>query len=169
MKRSEFLILLIFGLFSVGGCAASSNTIRQNEDNPLANTGWVVESYGAANERKTIVANTGKGDPATGFRALVKFSDSSFEGRIAGCNISRNGYSLNKSLIKIRSLSTTAMACSDEIMQQEKEIQTALETVDSFRLDGDRLELSYGSGKIIILRTVEPTASRDPHLEKSAL
>ncbi len=126
------------------------------------NTSWVVESYGAANERKTIVANTGKGDPATGFRASVEFSETNFEGRIAGCNISRNGYAVKKSLIKIRSLSTTAMACSDEIMQQERELQTALETVGSFRLDGDQLELSYDTDKIIILRTVEPTVAPDP-------
>ncbi len=164
MKRNEFLnLLIIFALLSVGGCAASPNTTRQNDDNPLAKTSWVVESYGAANERKTIIANTGKGDPATGFRASVEFSDSKFEGRLAGCNIFRNSYAVKKSLIEIRRLSSTAMACSAEIMQQERELQIALETADSFRLDGDRLELSYDTDKIILLRSVEPTPTRDDY------
>lgn len=158
-KKRIFNLVNNFGLLSVAGCTVSSSTTAQKEDNPLANTTWVVESYGAAHERETIVANSGNGDPATGFLASVQFFDSIFEGRLAGCNISRNSYAVKKSLIKIRSLSTTAMACSDEIMQQERELQTALETADSFRLNGDRLELSYDTDKIIILRTVEPTAA----------
>ena len=54
---------------------------------PSANTSWLVESYGARDNPQLIIANTGKSDPATGFQALVEFSDSKFAGRIAGCNI----------------------------------------------------------------------------------
>lgn len=137
-----------------------------NQANPLANTSWVIESYGARNNPQLIIANTGKSDPATGFRALVEFSDSKFSGRIAGCNIISYGFTVNNSMIKFQNLTTTVMECSDEIMKQEKELKAALSTGGSFRLDGEQLEFSYDTDKIVLLRQAKTTAPLDPAKQK---
>ena len=138
--------------------------VSSTEINPLANTNWLVESYGTRDNRQQIVANmkTNEGDPATGFEALIEFSDSKFGGRIAGCNILGYDYTVKDSTIKTKSVSTTVMACSDKIMKQESEIHKALETVHSFRLDGEQLEIFYDTDKVILLRQFKPTAPLKP-------
>ncbi len=47
------------------------------------------------------------------------------------------------------------MACSDEVMKQERELNEAFEKSESFQLDGDNLEINYDNGKIIRLKRIK--------------
>ncbi len=163
LRKLIFLPIIGGWLFFITFITAST------EVNPLANTNWLVESYGTRDSRQQIVSKgkTNQGDPATGFETLIEFSESKFGGRIAGCNIFGYDYTVKKdSTIKTKSVSTTVMACSDKIMKQEGEIHTALETAHSFRLDGEQLEIFYDTDKVIFLRQVKPAAPLDPAQQK---
>ncbi len=147
---------------------SQSNVPAPTEANPLANTNWFVESYGTRDSRQQIFSkgNTDQGDPASGFGTLIEFSGSKFGGRIAGCNILNYDYTVKNSTITTKSVSTTVMACSVEIMKQEREIHAALETAHSFRLDSEQLEIFYNTDKVIFLRQVKPIAPLDPAKQK---
>jgi heat shock protein HslJ len=96
-----------------------------------------------------------KRDASRGFTASIEFTGAKAEGRIGGCNIISYDYTVQGSKINVRSLSTTAMACSDEVMKQERELNEAFEKSESFQLDGDNLEINYDNGKIIRLKRIK--------------
>lgn len=61
-----------------------------------------------------------------------------------GCNRLTGAYSTDGSSLFFEGITTTMMACPGPVMSQEKEFLVALALVDSFKIDGDRLELRRG-------------------------
>lgn len=156
MKKVLILLVSLFAVLMIG-CPSkpqsSENAANtKSTENPLANTNWQVESYGAADNQQSVKRDTTNG---TGFAATIEFTAANVGGRIAGCNIISFNYTAQGSKITTKPVSTTAMACSDEIMKQERELNEAFEKSETFRLDGDKLEISYDNGKIIRLKRIK--------------
>ena len=61
-----------------------------------------------------------------------------------GCNRLTGAYSTEGSNLFFEGVTTTRMACAGPAMSQEKEFLDALALADSFKIDGDRLELRRG-------------------------
>lgn len=144
MKKVCLILAMIFAVVTIN-CTVSSSTM----ENPLANTAWQIESFGAADNQQKAQRDATHG---AGFEPAIAFTDSKISGRIGGCNVISFGYTIQNQKIKTNSDSTTAMACSTEIMKQEREVNAAFQKLETFRLAGDQLEINYDNGKIIRLK-----------------
>jgi heat shock protein HslJ len=74
----------------------------------------------------------------------------SFEGGnmfgVSGCNNYSTTYSADSGSLELGVAATTMMACPDEIMQRERTFLLALESITSYTMDGDTLELLDADG-----------------------
>lgn len=98
---------------------------------------------------REIVDEDGElGEPVVGSHATL-----AFEGEEAGGNASCNRYfgpfRLDGDSISFGPLATTLMACAQPLMTQEQAFTAALQTVDAWAIDGERLELS-AAGKTLL-------------------
>ncbi|MEJ2559386.1 MAG: META domain-containing protein [Anaerolineae bacterium] len=66
----------------------------------------------------------------------------------AGCNTYRAGYEVDGNKISIGLPASTMMACAEPegIMEQEQEYLTALSTVATYQITGDRMEMRTAEG-----------------------
>jgi heat shock protein HslJ len=67
-----------------------------------------------------------------------------------GINRLAGGYKLDANKLKFGNLATTRMAGPEELMKQETEFVSALESVDSWKRTGDRLELMSGDKVVAV-------------------
>lgn len=158
MKKNLFLVIVIISVY-ISGCTANTKSAEnltpnnapseKSAENPLKNTQWSVESFGMAENRQQILTTK---QPLQGSEASVAFTETAFGGKIAGCNLIGGDYTTSGSKFTVKNLSTTVMACSKEILNQETEIMKALEKVSEFRLNGDELDIVYDGGKFIRLK-----------------
>lgn len=82
--------------------------------------------------------------PAAQIRLV--FEDDQTVSGFSGCNSYSGGYTLDGSTLVFEPIASTAMACVDgAIAEAERAYFDALQQVDAFTLDGDRLTLSGGS------------------------
>lgn len=145
MKSGFILFIALLAVLTIGcpsGQQPTGNS-QSTEGNALANTNWRMESFGAVDNQQPIQREK------TSFDASIEFGDKKFGGRIAGCNIISYNYQASGSKISAQSETTTAMACSEEVMKQERELTEAFKNAKEFRIDGDQLEITYESGKVI--------------------
>jgi heat shock protein HslJ len=67
-----------------------------------------------------------------------------------GINRLAGGYKLDANMLKFGNLAMTKMAGPEELMKQETEFVKALESVDSWKRTGDRLELMSGDKVVAV-------------------
>jgi heat shock protein HslJ len=101
----------------------------------LSGTGWAVESVA--------------GQPMSG--ATIEFAQDRISGT-GGCNRFFGGYTAEDGRLSFSAIGATRMACETDVMDREERFFAALNAVQSYSRDGDRLTLTGGDGQAIVLR-----------------
>lgn len=103
----------------------------------LAGTAWTVTAFNTGAAVSSALAGT---NPTLEFGV-----DGSVHGN-TGCNTLAGPFTLGEGAVKIGPLVSTMMACAepDGIMDQEKQLRAALESVTSYRVEADQLTLLAG-------------------------
>ena len=110
--------------------------------NSLANTAWVLVSYGAPGAETPVVA---------GSTVTLEFEAGDQSGGSAGCNSYGGRYQVDGDAISFSEIVQTLMACEDEqVMQQEAQYLAALETAGQFEISGDSLAITYDGGQGVL-------------------
>lgn len=118
----------------------------------LEGTIWVLNSYGPVGEPvKALDA------PAV----TMEFTDNQRLHGMAGCNTYATSFEINGSLLALGELDRTPFGCPGETTWvQETAFFDALTTANSIVLDGDELVITYGGGKLRLVREEpRPTVS----------
>jgi heat shock protein HslJ len=114
---------------------AASGEILTFEPEPeprLEGIAWEVTGFN--NNRHAVVS------PIAGSRIGFSFNDGTVAGN-AGCNTFRASYSTQGSSVKIGPAAITRRACADELMAQEREFLTALESAVKWSIEGNMLDM----------------------------
>lgn len=103
----------------------------------------------------TVVTEDGADRPLVeGSRVRLAFASGRVSAQ-AGCNTMAGDYRTDDGRLVVEQLSSTLMACSEELMRQDTWLSDLLEGGPSFTLDGDQLVLTSGATAITLLdRTV---------------
>ncbi len=151
MPPAIFHRFLIAALFATGlsACAATSpttsptsapaNTTMSKSDSPLRNTYWkLVTLHGktvttAAQQREAHIVFSAQNNRVSGS---------------SGCNRMMGGFEESANHLKFKSLGGTRMACPAG-MEQEAEFLQALQTVERYRIQGERLEVLDSKGAVV--------------------
>ncbi len=107
--------------------------------NPLTNREWVLEHYGPSDQPIAPVAQT---TITAAFQADGKLGGSS------GCNSYFAAYTIDGQRLTIDQPGRTEMACAEPVMRQENAFLEALIMVESFKVDGDTLTITYQGGQL---------------------
>jgi heat shock protein HslJ len=109
----------------------------------LAGTSW-----------RAVAINNGRGAVASlvlGSEVTVVFGDDGRVTGFAGCNQYSAGFETDASHLKFTPAAATRKMCaSDDVMQQEQAFLKALESVDTLRFEGNRLDLRRADGALAI-------------------
>ena len=154
MHHTGLLAACLFAL-ALAGCGApaaapGAATAIAPDRSPLADTSWKLEAFGDAAGPRPVLANS---TITLAFSAEQRTAS----GR-SGCNSYGGRYAVAGDRVSFDEIASTAMACADgSVMDQEQRFQQALLETSTYRVAGDRLEISYGDGKV--LRFVAATAT----------
>ncbi len=99
----------------------------------LANSSWEVTSY-----------NNGSGGVVSAHAETQLTVNFAADGRLAGsagCNEYTGTYETEGSNITMGPFGTTRKLCPEPIMEQERQYLTALETVATYKIEGDTMEM----------------------------
>ena len=136
MKRSLLLFLAI--TLITGSCSkqvqqAKSTNMKPNA--PLENTRWKLMSLEGISQLPTIEKDV-----------WIQFvlNSASFRGN-AGCNNMTGTYKAEGSTLKIGPVAMTRMMCPEPNMKIEQGVARAVNEVDSYEIQGDRLLLKKGT------------------------
>ena len=123
-----------------------SGTMRFSpQSNDLAGTSWVVVGH-----------NNGRGGVVSSIIGTEMTADFGADGTLtgsAGCNTYQAGYEVGAdNAITIGPAISTMMACGEPegIMEQEQEYLTALGTVATYQINGDRLNMRTAEGSTAV-------------------
>lgn len=109
----------------------------------LAGTSW-----------RAVGINNGKGAVASvvlGSEVTMIFGADGRVNGFAGCNQYNAGYESDASHLKFTPAAATRKMCaSEDVMRQEQAFLKALETVDTLRFEGNRLDLRRADGALAI-------------------
>ncbi len=109
----------------------------------LAGTSW-----------RAVGINNGRGAVASlvlGSEVTMVFGDDGRVTGFAGCNHYNAGYDSDASHLRFTPAAATRKMCaSDDVMQQEQAFLKALESVDTLRFEGSRLDLRRADGALAI-------------------
>ncbi len=133
--------------YSTGGAGATNALVFAEAATPLANTLWVLEAAGAAEDPQPVPAGiliTATFQPA-GADAL----DGVVVGS-AGCNDYTAGYVVDDGRIIVRDPAATRKLCPSPAMDQEQAFLQALSDAERYTITGPRLELSYDGGRSVL-------------------
>jgi len=109
----------------------------------LAGTSW-----------RAVGINNGRGAVASvvlGSEVTMIFGNDGRVTGFAGCNHYNAGYESDASHLKFTPAAATRKMCaSDDVMQQEQAFLKALESVDTLRFEGNRLDMRRADGALAI-------------------
>lgn len=126
--------LILAGCTVLGGGAEPTA-----EAQSLANTSWMLVSYGPADAPTEV---------APGSQVTLQFEGETNAGGSAGCNSYGGQYQQQGSTVSFNEVVSTLMACADAaVMEQETQFLTALQTTGEFELSGDSLTIFYNNGQ----------------------
>lgn len=129
--------LLITALVIVGVAALLSACGSNQEGATLEGSEW------------TLISLDGEGALA-GSEITALFSEEKISGS-AGCNSYFAGYQVESEPFIVGPIGSTMMMCSEPLMEQEMAYLAALETAESFSVDGDTLEIVYAAGTLTFI------------------
>ena len=113
----------------------------------LEDTVWILQSYGELGNSKDIITDTE-------ITAEFVSSEGTIKGS-AGCNSYFGSYELEGSQLSIPGpIAATQMFCAEPegAMDQEQEYLTALQSAESYEINGDELRINYGNQVLIFSR-----------------
>ena len=125
------------------GVGTPSVTIEApGPEDPLANTQWVLESFGPAEAVEPVIE---------GITIRLEFGDDNLAGGTGGCNAYGAPYEVRENLLSFGEITSTLIACEDEgVMQQEQRYFQALGAAGEFELAEDRLKIWYDDGQGVL-------------------
>ena len=113
-----------------------------NSEDSLANTQWVLESFGTVGSETPVVGENA---------VTLEFASDGQVGGSASCNSYGGSYSVQDNTLVLAEIVSTLMACVDTaLMEQEVQYLDALQTVSEFQVDGDRLTITYDDGQGVL-------------------
>ncbi len=117
--------------------------VMDAQSKSLAGTSW-----------RAVGINNGRGAVASlvlGSEVTMVFGDDGRVTGFAGCNRYNAGFEADASHLKFTPAAATRKMCaSDDVMQQEQAFLRALESVDTLRFEGNRLDLRRADGALAI-------------------
>ncbi len=84
-----------------------------------------------------------------GSEVTAQFQDGKVAGK-DGCNQYNGAYKVTGSVLTIKLGASTMMACEQKLMDQAKAYTAALGSSATFRITGDRLQITNGGGKVAV-------------------
>jgi heat shock protein HslJ len=108
-------------------------------ERPLTGTVWVLEAITAADTVQSVLAGT---------RVTLEFTDERAFGS-TGCNHYGASYSMAEGGISLGVMEVTLQDCGADIMAQETAYLTALDSAESFTLEGGALVIHSPDGGLV--------------------
>lgn len=141
-------MLLLAALLVACGTAEPDRPPR--EGNTFVDSDWALISLTG----NTLIEGT---------QITLRFGEASLEGS-AGCNTYGGSYTASEDSLRLSDLYWTEMGCLEPegILDQEAVFLNGLNTVASYRVDADRLELYDEAGTQILVFGLQETALSDP-------
>ncbi len=128
-------------------------TLTPRPDASLAGTTWLATRIN--NGRQGVVSVNQEAIPT------ATFADDRVSGS-AGCNQFQASYSAGEGTLEIGPAAATRKMCPPEVMEQEGWFLAALETVATFSIDRDRLELRTSEGALAVSFQAAPSDQDHP-------
>jgi heat shock protein HslJ len=113
-------------------------TVNVQVSNPLRSTSW------------TLASTNVNGMLIPGTTITLNFDNSTGVNGKGGCNNYNGTYTVNGSTLLIGGISSTKMACAQDIEQQEQFYLTTLQTSSSYQIQGKQLIIYNPSGQEIL-------------------
>ncbi|MEW5957135.1 MAG: META domain-containing protein [Chloroflexota bacterium] len=148
------LLLLTLVLITPASCISAKPTEPTNRGAPsseapaatspnaqtnLANTRWVLESFGAPGAETPVIA---------GSNITLEFGADGQAGGSGGCNSYGGSYQVQDKTLSFSQIASTLMACADaSMMQQEQQYLEALQSAGQFELTDSHLTIRYDNGQ----------------------
>jgi heat shock protein HslJ len=108
---------------------------------PLVGTTWALTTIASGDAVSSVLNGT---EVSAEFTADGTVSGS------AGCNRYSGSYTWTGDQLSFSPLSSTKMACADDVMAQESAFLASMGDVASFAIEGSELTLSDGSGALLL-------------------
>lgn len=120
----------------IPGLPAEPTATPTTDGNILANSRWLLVSYGPSEAQIPVIEGT---------EVTLEFQDQARLAGSAGCNTFGADYSLTEEFgISITNMVQTEIACTEEgVMEQEGQYLSALQTANLFEHTGDTLKIWY--------------------------
>ncbi len=147
MKKVLIISLILFIALTVNQTIEGAVNLAAQK-NSLAKTEWTIESFGVADDQQAVetISNEDNHFPS------IKFNADRTSGYVVGCNSISFTYTVRKRKFSVKVKSSTMKACADDLMKQDRELSSALEKSESFKISGDNLEINYDNGKVMRLK-----------------
>ena len=127
------------------GLKFDSGTMRfESQTAGAVNTEWTVTGYNNGREAVVSVVNGKELTAAFGADGVVVGS--------AGCNTYRAGYLVEGDGMSVGMAISTRMSCAEPegVMEQENAYLAALETIATYQINGDKMEMRTAGGSIAV-------------------
>lgn len=108
---------------------------------PLEGTAWTLDTIASGTD---AVSSVVAGSEST---LLLQGGDASGS---ASCNRFSGAYTQDGEALTFGELATTKMLCPDDVMEQEQAVLTALGSVATWSVEGDRLTLADADGGLLL-------------------
>ena len=87
-----------------------------------------------------------------GSTASLQFAETAHISGNSGCNVFHGGVGIEQDRISVKPLAGTRMACSDQLMEQEMHLYSALDLAEKWTIDRQgRLHLVDVPGNIVLI------------------
>ncbi len=117
----------------------------------LAGSAWQLAYYGQEYAPTAVIPNSGV--------TLIFQNGTQIAGH-GGCNSFGGEYQVNGNQITISHVISTMMAClANDITTQEQAYFAALQSVSTFKIDGNTLTMPYAEGQLTFTRLPSPDAT----------
>lgn len=113
-------------------------TIAVNPGNPLGNTNWALTSM------------NGNQVPIPGSNITAFFANGGQLSGFGGCNNFNGSYSVGGNVLSISALTSGRLACGPELDGQEQAFLAALQSAQTFTINGNQLIIFGGGGQEVL-------------------
>ena len=136
MKNMIRVSIALLILIAIGTTACGTST------GTLENKTWMLESYGKTGNLQAVLEDT-----------EITATFDSEKGQVtgsAGCNSYFGGYELKGNELSLPGpVGSTMMSCGEQIDQQEIQYLQILQNAESYKIDGNQLQIISGNQALI--------------------
>ncbi|MEI7826920.1 MAG: META domain-containing protein [Euryarchaeota archaeon] len=159
-KSSLVLLMSVLLLATIAAAGCTSNVTPSPNTSTTSTTSAALQLEGTTWKLTSLAIETGMNNTVPNTTVTAKFDDGNITGS-SGCNNYGGSYQLNKTEIKIESIRSTLMFCSDPpgVMSQETTYLLLLKNVTAYTVSNDRLTLSNGLGDMQLVFSAASTTT----------